>query len=99
MNVLSSRWVRAAALTSAMAMVSLVFLVNGFPLTGPAWAGLLACTAVSAALWARMQSTPTLAQVIADSRGFDTRGGKHRKDIADGEEALLRREDAVRRIV
>ena len=98
MNVLSSRWIRAGALTSAMAIVSLVFLMNGFPLTAPAWAGLLAFTAVSAALWARMQSTPSLAQVIADSRAGDARGGKFRKDIVDGEEVLLRREDAIRRL-
>lgn len=99
MNVLSSGWFRVGALTSAMAIVSLVFLVNGFPWTAPAWAGLLAFTAVSAALWTRMRSTPTLAQVIEDTRAADARGGKYRQDIADGEEVLLRREDAIRRLV
>lgn len=74
MGVLSNRWVRVGAVTSAMAIVSLIFLVNGFPWTGPAWAGLMALTAVSAALWVRMRSTPTLAQVIHDTRGTETAG-------------------------
>jgi hypothetical protein len=72
MGVLSSRWVRVGALISAMAMVSLVFLVNGFPWTGPAWAGLMAFTAVSTALWVRMRATPTLAEVIQDTRRAST---------------------------
>lgn len=91
MNVLSSPWGRVGVLMSAMAIVSLAFLVGGFPWTAPAWAALLAFTAVSAALWMRMRSTPTLAQVIEDSRGARGRGGKYRNDITDGEEVLLRR--------
>jgi hypothetical protein len=91
MNVLSSAWGRVGVLMSAMAIVSLAFLVGGFPWTAPAWAGLLAFTAVSAVLWMRMKSTPTLAQVIEHSRATHSSGAKYRKDITDGEEVLLLR--------
>ncbi len=60
-DLVSTRWIGVVRLAAPMSVVWLVFILHGFPWTGLAW---VVSVAFSAALWAGMRSTRSIAQVI-----------------------------------
>jgi hypothetical protein len=61
-DFVSNRWSRVVALAALMAIIRLVFILYGFPWTGPVWVSL----AFSAALWSGTGSTRSIVQVVDD---------------------------------
>jgi hypothetical protein len=61
-DFVSNRWIRVAGLVASMSIVWGIFIRYGFPWMGLVWVSL----AFSGALWLRMRSPRSIAQVIDD---------------------------------
>ncbi len=61
----SSRWISVVAWVAAMTVVWSIFVPFGLP-KGLVWISVLGLTALSAALWMRLGSTRSTAQLIED---------------------------------
>jgi hypothetical protein len=61
-DYVSTLWVRMVGLVASLSLVGALFIPSGFPWMGLGWLSL----ALSVALWLRMRSPRSMAQVIDD---------------------------------
>jgi len=64
-DFVSTRWIRMVGLVASLSVVGAIFIPYGYPWIGLGWMSL----ALSVALWLRMRSPRSMAQVIDDIDG------------------------------